>query len=70
MSKLIKDLERIVDEDQQRLRDHLAGLAMNGELSRIAYQEYGRQYSNFGDLARKSYKIADAMLKARKELNP
>ena len=57
-------------EVESKLRDHFAGLVMNGELSRIAYQEYGRNYPNFDDLARKSYKAADAMLKARKEVAP
>lgn len=70
MSKLIEDLERIVAEDELRLRDHFAGLVLNGELSRIAYTENGRSYSNYDDLARKSYRIADAMLKARKEVKP
>ncbi len=57
-------------EDYVSLRDHFAGLAMNGELSRIAYNGNGRTYSDFNDLAKKSYQIADAMLKARKEVKP
>lgn len=64
MSKLIEDLERIVDQDEIRLRDHFAGLAMQGEISRWDGESGSIDYET---TARRAYKMADAMLKARKE---
>ncbi|GEM_PF-2605643 len=56
--------------EESRLRDHFAGLAMQAQLTRSRYCENGRSYSDYNELARESYKIADAMLKARKEVKP
>lgn len=63
MSKLIEDLERIVAEDELRLRDHFAGLAMKSFLN----NDYT---STFEIVASDAYTVADAMLKARKEVKP
>lgn len=57
-------------QDERYLRDHFAGLAMQAQLTRSRYCENGRSYSDYNELARDSYKIADAMLKARKEVKP
>lgn len=64
MSKLIKDLERIVDEDQQRLRDHFAGLAMQ-----VIMMSKDRYCNNTEYVAENAYMFADAMLKYRKKVS-
>lgn len=51
-------------EDYVSLRDHFAGLAMQGEITRCV------SGYNFEDTARTAYMMADAMLKARKEVKP
>lgn len=49
---------------ERDLRDHFAGLAMQGEITRCV------SGYNFEDTARTAYMMADAMLKARKEVKP
>jgi len=63
MSKLIEDLERIVAEDEVRLRDHFAGLAMQAFLN-------NDETSTFEIIASDAYTVAEAMLRARKEVKP
>ena len=57
------DESKRVDEEL-KLRDHFAGLAMQGEITRCV------SGYNFEDTARTAYMMADAMLKARKEVKP
>lgn len=57
MSKLIEN------QDEIRLRDHFAGLAMQGEISR-SHSGY-----DFDETAKIAYDVADEMLKERKENN-
>lgn len=47
------------------LRDHFAGLAMNGILSNQSFDDADKE-----EVAGMSYAIADAMLQARKEKAP
>lgn len=57
------DLEaKVNNRDEAKLRDHFAGLAMQGLI--IARDENNTYLE---PLARDAYTIADAMLKARKE---
>lgn len=63
------NVERIIDRKiaeakQIDLRDHFAGLAMQAEITRCI-----SGYC-FEDTARTAYFMADAMLKARKEVKP
>lgn len=51
-------------EDYVSLRDHFAGLAMQGFLA-----HYGNN-GTWDNLSEMSYQVADAMLKARKEVKP
>jgi hypothetical protein len=50
--------------DGMTLRDYFAAKAMEGLLSAGRDAQYGN--GGMGDLAKSSYSIADAMLKARK----
>lgn len=62
----LTDGDRVLDEqDGMTLRDHFAGLAMNGEL---ASQDEDNQWprDRFDKLAEYAYAMADAMLRARK----
>ena len=59
-----------IEIEESKLRDQFAGLAMQAQLTHSRYCENGRSYSDYNELARDSYKIADAMLKARKEVKP
>ncbi|MGJ1516506.1 hypothetical protein ACR79N_16065 [Sphingobacterium siyangense] len=67
-----KRLAEINRQEEKSLRDHFAGLAMNGLISSqydrdpaiTYYTPEGREY-----LANLSYLISDAMLKARKEVS-
>lgn len=50
-------------EEESKLRDHFAGLAMQGLLT-------GQPLYITEDTAKQAYQVADAMLKARKEVKP
>ena len=56
--------EKQFDKDESKLRDHFAGLAMQGFISHY------RNEGTYPHLAEISYKVADAMIKARKEVKP
>jgi len=58
--------EKQVDEDEIKLRDHFAGLAIQGLLA----INDNRHYTDYEYIAIKAYSVADAMLKARKEVKP
>lgn len=53
-------------EDERRLRDHYAGLAMQGICVNAGRNKFDVDQAD--DIASYSYQIADAMLKARKEI--
>lgn len=53
-----------IKEEESKLRDHFAGLAMQGEITRCV------SGYNFEETAKTAYMMADAMLKARKEVKP
>ena len=57
-------IERVRLKNKSKLRDHFAGLAMQGFLA-----HYGNN-GTWDNLSEMSYQIADAMLKARKEVKP
>lgn len=57
-----KRFEEMRKEEEKQLLDHFAGLAMQGFIS-----HYGNDGS-YHSLAEMSYQVADAMLKARKEV--
>lgn len=65
INKAFRELDesKRIDEET-KLRDHFAGLAMQGEITRCV------SGYNFEDTARTAYMMADAMLKARKEVEP
>lgn len=75
MSKLIKELEKMVDEGEERLLDQFAITAMQGILSaQVDARANGGSYTTDGSmpgalnpesLAKESYLIADAMLKEK-----
>ena len=62
MSKVVypAKIEALKNKQEQSLRDHFAGLAMQGMISRL---RYSFELSH----AEKAYKIADAMLEVRNE---
>lgn len=62
-------------EKGMSLRDWFAGMALQGNLARMSDENFSETYAKHGGsddkvcaaLARGSYKVADAMLKAREE---
>ena len=66
LNQAIEDSKERIEQfrlkDESKLRDHFAGLAMQGFLA-----HYGNE-GTYPHLAEMSYQIADAMLKARKEV--
>lgn len=54
---------------ERDLRDHFAGLAMQAEMSRDEGWSFNTEKS-LEEGCRFAYKVADAMLKARKEVKP
>jgi len=69
MMKFANQIEAVLwlrirgSDEQAKLRDHFAGLAMQG-LMNVYAQDYSRSVSD-KELAEWSYEQADAMLKAR-----
>lgn len=63
MTNKLSDSIKAPMSDEQ-LRDHFAGLAMQAEITRCI-----SGYC-FEDTARTAYMMADAMIKARKEVKP
>lgn len=57
-------------EPHVKLRDHFAGLAMQGILSSMSESRYNGFGYSAEELASECYTVADAMLKARKEVEP
>lgn len=57
--RIKKHLEQKRKEEEKPLRDHFAGLALQGILSHYGFRESDEL------LAKSSYNVADAMLKAR-----
>lgn len=54
--------------DESKLRDHFAGLAMQGMMTYIPVWNQGTCQADY--IANHAYTIADAMLKASKEVKP
>lgn len=55
-------------EEESKLRDHFAGLAMQGMMTYMPVWNQGACQADY--IANHAYTIADAMLKARKEVKP
>lgn len=58
-----------IEIEESKLRDHFAGLAMQAEMSRDEGWSFNTEKS-LEEGCRFAYKVADAMLKARKEVKP
>lgn len=74
IKEMQEDLKKLnsFNDPKNKLRDHFAGLAMNGILSgQVDKQGNGRLTDEVEahSIAKESYLIADAMLKARKEVS-
>lgn len=61
--------ENRIKEEESKLRDHFAGLAMQAEMSRDEGWSFNTEKSR-EEGCRFAYKVADAMLKARKDVKP
>ena len=55
--------------EESKLHDHFAGLAMQGLISKFDYNDIVSRNADEA-IAITAYQIADAMLKARKEVKP